>query len=98
MNVEIGEFERKFREFHGENPRVYKELLRLTRQAQERGAKKIGIRMLWEVMRWNLTIMTYDPASDFKLNNNYHSRYVRLIIEKNPGLKKMFELRELRTT
>jgi len=94
----LGDFERKFLEFHRENPRVYKELLRLTRQAKNnKGGKRIGIRMLWEVMRWNLTILTYDPSSDFKLNNNYHSRYARLIVEKNPDLKGLFEFRELRT-
>ena len=95
---ELGEFDRKFLEFHRENPHVYAELLRLTHQAKNRGAKKIGIRTLWEVMRWNLTIVTRDPNSGFKLNNNHHSRYVRLIVEKNPSLAKLFELRVLRTT
>ncbi len=93
----MGDFERRFKEFHAANPNVYKELLRLTRLARDRGATRIGIRMLWEVTRWNLTVDTHDPNSSFKLNDHYHSRYVRLIIEKHPNLAKLFELRRLRT-
>ena len=90
-------FEQRFEEFHAENPHVYKELLRLTRLAKSRGATKIGIRMLWEVTRWNLTIDTKDPNSKFKLNDHYHSRYVRLIAKKHPNLEPLFEFRTLRT-
>jgi len=93
----LDSFERRFFEFHNENPGVYKELVRLARQAKKAGARRIGVRMLWEVMRWNLTVATYDPNSDFKLNNNYHSRYVRLIVQRNPDLSGMFELRVLRS-
>jgi len=90
-------FEFRFKEFHAANPNVYKELLRLTLLAEKRGAKRIGIRMLWEVTRWNLTIDTDDPNSKFKLNDHYHSRYVRLIAQKNPRLKHLFEFRKLRS-
>lgn len=84
----------RFQKFHSENPRVYVELVQLTRQAYERGRKRIGIRMLFEVVRWNRFLQTNDH--EFKLNNNYHSRYARLIMHNHPEFEGMFELRELK--
>ncbi len=86
----------RFYRFHLRNPQVYKELLRLARQAKRRGLKRIGIRMIWEVMRWNLSLST-DSDEEFRLNDHFTSRYVRLIILRNPSLRDMFELREIRT-
>ena len=87
--------ERRFREFHRDNPEVYDELMVLVRQAIARGRKKIGIKMLWEVVRWNRFLRTTDEK--YKLNNNYHSRFARLIMEKEPGLQGIFEIRELKS-
>jgi hypothetical protein len=89
--------EARFREFHAANPQVLGELLKLARRARGRGATKLGIGMLWEVLRWQLTFETYEPAeTPFKLNDHYRSRYVRLICEQDPELGRLFELRELR--
>lgn len=87
--------EERFAAFHARHPEVYAELVRLARQAQAAGRRHIGIRMLWERMRWTFTI-EHDVAEDFKLNDHYHSRYVRLICEREPELAGMFSLRELR--
>jgi hypothetical protein len=87
----------RFLAFHHENPQVYKELVRLARQAKARGRNRLGIRMLWEVMRWNLTIVTVDPNSEFKLNDHYHSRYARRIMKKEDDLTGIFAIRELKT-
>lgn len=93
--VTMFDLDEKFNKFHQENPRVYVELVGLARQAHERGRRKIGIKMLFEVVRWNRFITTNDP--DFKLNNNYHSRYARLIMQANPELDGLFNIRELRS-
>lgn len=88
--------EARFREFHATNPEVYQELVVLARQALARGKRKIGIGMLWEVMRWGRWLaITGDD--EFKLNNNYRSRYARLIMEQEPDLRGIFEIRELKT-
>ena len=87
--------ERRFREFHRDNPEVYNELMALVRQAIARGRKKIGIKMLWEVVRWNRFLRTTDEK--YKLNNNYHSRYARLIMDQEPGLDGIFNTRELKS-
>lgn len=86
---------RRFREFHLDNPEVYEELMVLVRQAITRGRKKIGIKMLWEVVRWNRFLRTTDEK--YKLNNNYHSRYARLIMDNEPGFVGIFETRELKS-
>lgn len=82
----------QFEKFHKENPRVYQELCSLTQQAYDRGRERIGMRMLFEVVRWNRFLQTTDPQ--FKLNNNYCSRYARLIMAQNPKFQGIFETRE----
>lgn len=87
--------EERFLSFHLRHPEVLEQLLRLTDEARARGRQRIGIRMLWERMRWYMTV-EQDAAEEFKLNDHYHSRYARLICEVRPDLAHMFELRELR--
>jgi hypothetical protein len=82
----------RFAAFHRANPHVYAELLRLARDRKGRGVRKLGIGALFEVIRWNET----DTASrDFKLNNDYRSRYARMI-DAEPDLAGIFDLRGLR--
>lgn len=83
-----------FLRFHGENPQVYAELVKLCREAREHGRRKIGVKMLWEVMRWNLWLRIKSD-DDFKLNNNYTSRYARYIMKMEADLANIFDLREL---
>ncbi len=53
--------------------------------------------MQFEVLRWEWTIAGLpDDAEEWKLNNNYTSRYARLIMDENPLLVGLFELRELK--
>jgi len=85
--------DRRFREFHRDHPEIYRELMHLVRQAMLRGHKKIGIKMLWEVMRWNRLLRN----ESYELNNNYHSRYARLLMQKEPGMAGIFDTRELKT-
>lgn len=87
--------EARFRQFHAENPDVYRTLAKLARQAVARGRTRMGIKMLFEVARWERFLITTDP--DFKLNNNFHSRYARLLMTREPDLAGLFELRELRS-
>ena len=90
---EESEADRRFHAFHRDHPEIYRELMQLVRQALLRGQKKIGIKMLWEVMRWNRFLRN----ETYELNNNYHSRYARLIMQKEPGLAGIFDTRELKS-
>lgn len=82
----------RFWRFHEAHPEVYAELLALARQARARGRHRIGIRMLWERMRWTFTVER-DRAELYKLNDHYTAFYARLLLEE-PGLEGLFETRE----
>lgn len=83
----------RFAAFHKANPHVYVELRRLALEAKARGLKKLGMRALYEVLRWNDTDTV---GGAFKLNNDLCARYARML-EAEPELTGMFELRELRS-
>jgi hypothetical protein len=86
--------DRAFLKFHRENPKVYETLVRLSRKAKRQGRDRIGIKMLWEVARWEIFLRT--TGDEYKLNNNYHSRYARLIMRKEPDLRGIFAVRQLK--
>lgn len=87
----------RFEAFHAANPFVYAELVLLARRAKARGATKIGMRMLFEIVRWRRYMATQDFSSGFKLNNSYVSRYARLICENEPDIASLIETRELKS-
>ena len=87
----------RFEAFHRNNPSVYTQLVRMTRDLVTRGRQRVGIGMLWEVLRWQVVMGTFDPGSEFKLNDHYRSRYARLIMEQEVDLTGIFETRGLRS-
>ena len=87
----------KFERFHELNPQVFSALEKMTTELTNRGRKRIGIKMLFEVLRWNYYMDTNDPNSDFKINNNYAPYYSRLLIDKHPEWANVFELRTIRS-
>jgi hypothetical protein len=86
----------RFERFHQANPWVYESLRTLSLDLVGRGQTRIGIGMLFEVMRWHYARSTKDPSSDFRLNNDYRSRYSRLLMDNEPELAFVFETRVLR--
>jgi hypothetical protein len=87
----------RFEQFHYANPQVATALESMAAELIQRGRKRVGIKMLMEVLRWNYQMKTEDPNSDFKLNNNYAPYYARLLIERHPEWASVFELREIRS-
>jgi hypothetical protein len=87
--------EEAFDLFHAANPWVYTALVRLARDMRSRGRQRVGMKMLFEVLRWQWYRGTIDVASEFRLNNNYTSRFARLIAEREPDLADVFEMRKL---
>lgn len=87
--------EEAFLRFHAANPHVYRELVALARRAKRRGARKLGVGMMFEVLRWRHTLRT--GGDEFKLNNNYRSYYARLIMLRERDLAGIFETRRLHT-
>lgn len=87
--------EKAFWLFHDANPWVYTALVRLARDMRSRGRERIGMKMLFEVLRWQWYRTTIDASSEFALNNNYTSRFARLIADREPDLADVFETRKL---
>lgn len=85
----------EFAEFHRQNPHVYDTLVRLAKEAKAKGHKVVGIKMLWEIVRWENFLRTSFGVAPVKLNNNLTSRYARLLMAQNPGLNGFFKLRRL---
>lgn len=88
--------DQKFAAFHRDNPHVYATLVRLAREAKRAGKTKVGVKALWERMRWDLWLATAHGADEPKLDNNFTSRFARLIDEREPDLRGLFETRRLR--
>lgn len=84
----------RFTAFHEANPWVYEALVRLARKYRDMGRSHIGIGHLVEIVRWEYAAGT--QGDEFKINNNFRSRFVRLIQQRDPELAAMFETRELR--
>lgn len=91
-----GSLDARFARFHAAHPEVYEELVRRARYVLARGRDRYSIKTLWEVIRWHFAFER-DAEEEFKLNNNYHSRYARLIMLQEPDLADFFEVRILRT-
>lgn len=85
--------EERFQVFHEKNPQVYQELVKLARRLKARGHRQIGIQMLFEIVRYQSMLRT--SGDPFKLNNDYASRYSRLIMDIEPDLDGLFITREL---
>ena len=85
----------RFEEFHARNPQVYAQLERMALTVWALGRRRIGIATLVENLRWNYWMVTDDPTSDFRLNNNHRAYYARLLMERNPEWEGLFELREV---
>ncbi len=92
MSETAQELQAKFDKFDRENPQVYKKLVELARQAKARGKNKVGIEMLYNVLRW-YTFLNTKADSDYKLSNNHKAFYARKIMAENPDLDGIFNLR-----
>lgn len=84
----------RFAEFHAAHPEVYQELVELARARVRSGRRRVGIKALWEVARWNLELRCDD--GEFKLNNSFTASYARLIMSQEADLADIFETRERR--
>lgn len=85
----------QFAAFHAANPWVADALERLTDDYLMTGHRRVGMKMLVEVLRWQYDRQT--TGDPFKVNNNYTSRYARLLVSRRPEWGDVFQTRELRS-
>lgn len=83
----------RFERFHSKNLSVYTKLVGLAREVKARGRGHYGIEPLFARLRWHFEFET--EGDSFKLNNNYTSRYARLIMENEPDLRGFFRTRPI---
>ena len=87
----------RFRQFHFDNPSVYAHIVKLVKDQYRRGRERIGMKALYEQVRWHVRLGTIRIRGEYALNNDFTSRYVRMLIAEYPVFGSLFELRHLRT-
>lgn len=83
----------RFALFHEQNPAVYRALRHLALEYVRAGNKRVGAKMLAEVVRWRTSL--HPTSETWAINNSYVSRYARLLAAAEPELSQAFELRSL---
>mgnify|MGYP001296110418 CR=1 FL=1 len=99
VTPEYGEhltIQERFEAFHAANPWVYQALEALAADWLAHGHKRVGVKALFEVIRWQYGRRTADPSSAWRVNNDYSSRYARLLIDRHPEWCDAIEIRALR--
>jgi hydrogenase maturation factor len=91
----FNKIEQAFIEFDTQNPEVYKQLVRLARQWRAAGKAKLGIKTLFEKLRWEWHVAGLTDSEGYKLNNNFTALYARKIMKNEPDLDGLFEIRSL---
>ncbi|MFF8786746.1 hypothetical protein [Streptomyces sp. NPDC015125] len=80
----------EFLAFDEQHPLIYQTLESLVAERLDAGATRIGVKALFEVLRWRI------PHRVPGLNNNFTALYARKLIERNPNWAHAFELRRRR--
>lgn len=91
--------EERFDAFHRTNPDVYELMVRFAVEAARAGWTRYGVKSLYERVRWHQRVDCKD-SRDFKLNNDFTSRYARLL-NSDPRIQEVcgadfFETRQLK--
>jgi hypothetical protein len=91
----FNKIEQAFIEFDTQNPEVYRQLVRLARQWRAAGKAKLGIKTLFEKLRWEWHVAGLTDSDGYKLNNNFTALYARKIMKNETDLDGLFEIRSL---
>jgi hypothetical protein len=82
-----------FLAYHTANPHILQRLVSRTRQLTSRGYERVGMGMLFELLRWDHLISS-TTGEPFKLNNSYRAYYARLIEHLHPDLTGVYTMRQ----
>lgn len=84
----------KFAAYHQAHPEVLYALIELARRERFSGRTRLGMKDLFEQYR-KTSASTKDDG--LRINNSMSSRYARLLVDRCPDLRGLFELRGLRS-
>ena len=88
-NPPVNEHEEYFREFHANNPHIYKLIETIALLEIAKGRKKYGMKQVFEIIRWDMNVTTED-ADGYKLKNAMAPYYTRHFEKMNPHLAGFF--------
>lgn len=86
----------RFEAFHRLHPEVYVEFKRIAGDLSARGCQHYGAKAIMEVIRFHRAMNGRDDIEEFKINNNFSSRYARMLMDEDGRFATFFEIRELR--
>lgn len=90
--------ESRFQAFHAAHPGVYKKLREFSFELIAAGWDHFGISVVWERVRYESMLgHRPDEQQPWRLNDNFRSRYARLLIDQEPALAEVFRVRQLRS-
>ena len=92
---EESKLQQRFNLYHQKYPHVFSLFKKFAKDTKSRGRKYFGAKAIMERVRWSVNFET-NEYDEFKINNNYTSRYVRLLERDDSSFKGFFKKRELR--
>lgn len=106
LALELGDFivpthepeatiQERFEQFHQSNPWIYTALESLTAGWLAKGHTRVGVKQMVEVVRWQYGLQSTGDRG-FRVNNDFTSRYARLLVENHPAWADAIETRCLR--
>jgi hypothetical protein len=88
----------EFEKFDGQYPDVYALFVKFAEQMWDAGRRKGSSKSIVERIRWEHMTTSQGGNEDFKINNNFTSRYARKLIREQPKFADFFETRSLLRT
>jgi hypothetical protein len=76
------------------NPQIYATFRAMAGELKRRGFSHYGAKSIFEAMRFHHAVSA-GPGNEWKLNNNYTSRYARKLMSECPEFRGFFETRRL---
>lgn len=95
--VEPATIEGRFLAFHQAHPEVYAKLRLYALELVSAGWEHFGVSVVWERLRYETMLGARAGEDSYKLNDNFRSRYARLLIDQEPRLAEVFTVRQLRS-
>jgi hypothetical protein len=86
----------KFFEYHHKNPHIYYLFEKFAREIKRSGQARYSMRTIMHRVRWHIDVDTIGE-NQFKMNNDYSSRFARLLVRLNPEFAGFFRMRKLKT-
>lgn len=80
--------------FHKANLEIMRSIVSELHKAKEARIKRTSVKMIINVIRWNLTLS--NPDKPYKINDRYTGIYTHIIYHNFPEFRSMIETRELR--